>query len=206
MIVELCGLPASGKSTFARELARHNVFTRIKIKRKSELLWFNVLFFLRYPIFFIKTLLCITKNAPSRTILYAKIMNVLLHHNAKYVKAKKYTHSVIDEGHMQNVISLFETRLTKALVMKYVTGLPAVDKVILFDLPEQLLDQRVNERGYFAREGMGDATYRAKWKQVIRHNIQLLRASLEKSRIPHTVVGTQEAAALLLEELKHVSA
>jgi hypothetical protein len=49
MIIELVGPPASGKSTIAYFLETTHGLKRIRVQNRFELLFLNILFFLKYP-------------------------------------------------------------------------------------------------------------------------------------------------------------
>ncbi len=165
MIIELCGLPASGKSTLAKKLQTEVNFTIIKKITKPELFFYNILFVIKYPIFFSQTLFYILK---SKKLIYMKVMNVLFHHNAAYQKAKKTKGNVVlPEGHHQNLYSIFEKEIENNKLQKYISQIPAVDKVIVFDLPEKVIKERSEKRGYFARHDILNKKSAEEWKHFI---------------------------------------
>ena len=86
MIVELYGLPASGKSTFARSLAARGA-TRIRVRSRAALLWYNLRFFFRSPLRFLRALWWALASGGSPALRYYKLMN-LLQYNARWEKAR----------------------------------------------------------------------------------------------------------------------
>lgn len=181
MIIELCGLPASGKSTFARELAQHLPVTRVKIQTRGELIKYSLYFALKHPIFFARIFFLIVRESKSYKLFYLKFMNVLLHHSALHEKARTYEHAVLDEGHMQNLFSLFESRLDIQKVQKYISQNPMRTHVIYFDVARAVRDSWRASRKYHPRESVGGKEYQKKWEDMIECNNDVVKHVLQKS-------------------------
>ena len=149
MIIELFGLPGSGKSTLARSLESSGEASRVRIESRSELLFLNLLFFVRHPIRSVLLLSCIIRYTGSRALFYTKFMNLFLEHNAKYEKARKQEgKAVIDQGYFQNLLSLFERPMPEAVLSRYARLLPKPDELWICVVSEAERQRRLAGRGY----------------------------------------------------------
>src|SRR3989344_7810189 len=174
MIIELFGLPGSGKTTLAKKLETENCFKIIKINNRKELLYFNFIHCLKNPVSSFVNLLFILKNSPNPRLFYYKFMNFFMDINARYEKACLYDKAVLDQGHLQNVLSVFERPITSELLKKYLKYLPKPDRLIVVDIsPEEALN-RTQERGYYSREKFGK-DYVENWRKTVRQNYELFK-------------------------------
>jgi broad-specificity NMP kinase len=149
MIIELFGLPGSGKSTLARALESSGEASRIRIGTRGELVWRNVIFVARRPILSLRLLSYIVRYVGSLSLLYTKFMNLFLEHNAKYEKARLQRGDVvIDQGHFQNLLSLFERPMSEAALARYVRLLPKPDELWICRASEEERARRLAARGY----------------------------------------------------------
>lgn len=179
MIIELYGLPASGKTTLARKIARNTDFKIVEIKSKPELIYFNFLYLIKHPIKFIITLFYIILNSPNWNFFYQKFMNTFLQVNARYQKALRYKLAIIDQGYFQNIISVFEKEISSKILIRYIKFLLFPDKLIVFNISKNKRLKLMGERGYFARDKFGKA-YRKKWEKIIEKNDKILKDNLRK--------------------------
>ena len=58
----LMGPSGSGKTTLARTLVDTAGFTRIRVKTVRAMLWYNLVFFLRYPVTFLRLTLLVLRH------------------------------------------------------------------------------------------------------------------------------------------------
>lgn len=180
MMIELYGLPGSGKSTLARKLEREFGYIRIKIANRKELLWYNFLFFLKYPIKFFVLFYYVVINSSSSFTFYFKFMNTFLQHNAKFEKAKTFKKAVIDQGHFQNIISVFESELDLKILDRYIQFIPRPEKLVIFQADAVTIASRTSLRGYYAREGFMDRQHHERWRKIIEKNDVLFHAMAKK--------------------------
>jgi len=177
MIIELYGLPAVGKSTLAENLSKISDFKIIKIRGLFELFWYNFIFLIKNPIKFFVNFLYILKNSNSWPMFYFKFVNCLLQYNAKHEKAKKFKNAIIDQGHFQNVVSVFEKPISESQLKKYLRYLPLPNFLIILEADENNTKEREAARGYFGREHLGEA-YQKNWRQVIWQNNKIFKKLL----------------------------
>ncbi len=202
MIVELVGLPGSGKSTFARALQEGGVWTRVRIKGRLELLSYSTLFCLRHPISTLHQLCWLIRYRGHRALWYTKFVNLFFVHNAKFMKASRLGRAVIDQGHLQNIMSLFDAAVSPEVLLDYVAILPTPDVSIFFDIDSDERARRQKARGYEAREST-PLDLRQKWHEASeKHFATLLQ---EQSKLPWTVLGlTLGEEGKVTEQLKNI--
>lgn len=200
MIIELYGLPGSGKTTFARDFSCFLGCKPVSIKSKKELLYLNVIFLAKHPVLFFKLFWLIIVQSTSWRMFYSKCVNVFFYRNAKYEKARRNKTSLVDESFFQNLLSFFENSLQKEDVVKYINILPKPDMLIMFDISPSENERRLADRDYTLRAGYGDE-YVANWKEVMRKNDRLLLEVLDDSKINHMIVDEHVDAARVYKEL-----
>jgi glycosyltransferase involved in cell wall biosynthesis len=201
MIVELVGLPGSGKTTFAKRLAERESWKLITISRSYELFLYNALFLLRHPISFARGLWWLCRYRGVRELWYTKFVNLFLVHNAKYMKAARCPRAIIDQGHHQNIISLFDTRVADDTIDEYRRILPKPDLLCFFLADEETREKRLAERGYGAREEWS-ANDREDWEDACAEHFEHLYVMRDTLSFA-TAVMTPEDEAEKLEKLSH---
>ncbi len=201
MIVELVGLPGSGKTTFARRLTESEGWVLVSIGGPTELLFYNALFLLHHPMKFLCGLRWLSSHRGHRQLWYLKFVNLFLVHNAKYMKAGRYSRAVIDQGHHQNIISLFDTRVTDALLDSYAQSLPKPDLLCFFRADDETRTKRLTGRGYGAR-GEFNEDYREAWEEARALHFEHLYIS--RDSLPFaTEEITPDDGEKKLEHIKH---
>lgn len=192
MLIELVGLPGSGKTTFAKRLAEGGRFTVVKIANPFELLWYNALFFARHPTVSLRTFIWLCRHRGDARFWYAKLTNLFLQHNAKYMKAARYARAVIDQGHHQNALSLFDMRIPDRVLDRYVAILPKPDLLCFFVADKETRDQRLRSRGYGARdEWEGDT--RRQWEGASAEHMEWMYVSRASLPIPTETITTEDS-------------
>jgi glycosyltransferase involved in cell wall biosynthesis/cytidylate kinase len=176
MIIELVGLPGSGKTTFAKRLAEGGVWKLVSVHGAPELIFYNALFLLRYPRSFFATLFWLYRHRGLREFWYTKFVNLFLVHNAKYMKVERCPRAIIDQGHQQNVISLFDASVSAEIIDRYVRVLPKPDVLCFFLANEETRTKRLAERGYGTRGELSE-DYREAWEEAREAHFEHLYAT-----------------------------
>lgn len=191
MIVELCGLPGSGKTTAAKNIEERTDFVRIKIHSRAELLWLNFLFFIKHPVRFLVLLAYVARNSLGTRMFYFKFTNLFLQHNAKYEKALQYPHAIIDQGYFQNLLSLFEFPVTAQKMLRYAKFFCFPDLLLIFNAADSDLEKRMRERGHSPREEFGEE-YVNKWKKVVSGNYRTLLSVLDQFSVSKKIIDANK--------------
>ncbi len=202
MILELVGLPGSGKSTFARKLADEEGWRVVHTNGAADILWNNLCFAIRHPVYFFNGLVAVIRFRGASPFWYTKFVNLFLVHNAKYMKASRLPRAIIDQGHHQNVISLFDGALSEESVRTFLAELPRPDVLLLFVTDEGVRAERLQSRGYGAREDMNEEM-RDAWESAREKNFEALY--VVRNELPMTtMVVTPENEEKTRHALEHV--
>jgi glycosyltransferase involved in cell wall biosynthesis len=169
MVIELVGLPGAGKSTFARKLAEDKRFVIVAPTGKMPLLWWNLRFFLRFPMRSVVLAYFLLRYLGPRSYAYEKITNLFFVHNAKYMKARTVDRAIIDQGHHQAVVSLFESIQDIEIIRRFLRYIPKPDLLIVFDIPHNIREERMGRRGYRVRAGL-PSDVRERWERAFLAN------------------------------------
>ena len=172
MIIEIFGLPGVGKSSFVRAwIESDKKYKNIKINNKLQLLFFNLFYFLHYPYKFIISLFFIFKYGGSGRLYYSKFMNIFLQYNARFIKAKLNKLSILDQGHIMSVLSLFEDEVDFSIMKKIYDNINKPDILIILEASNNIRHSRLESRGYGIRENISKE-YGKKFLSIMENNYQ----------------------------------
>lgn len=165
MIVELFGLPGVGKSTYANQLVKESQYVRIVLNKKSAVLWWCLRALVRSPLLFFRHLAwCLTHNG-SRFYIW----NFFFVRVAKYSKAATVQGTaLLDEGLLQNVLSLPNEKLDEKSINHFLNTIPDAGKVIIVSVAEEERQRRLQQRPYQTWRQKSDATL--DYDVIMRHN------------------------------------
>ncbi len=191
MIIELYGLPGAGKTTMAKKLASLKGVKVVKIENLRELIYLNFLFLLKHPISFFALLYFVVVKSMSFKMFYYKFMNAFLYRNARYQKACRYKLAVIDEGHSQNILSIFEKPEKESAMRQLIRFLPKPDFLVIFNIEESLREQNIKGRSYKIRGEFGEK-YMLRWFDSLKVNNKLFLRIIPVLSIDYIIVYTEE--------------
>ncbi len=183
MIIELCGLIASGKTTAAKQLRQQLKGEMISLNGRRELIYYSFIFLLKFPRFYFYTLFLIFLNSNWRSF-YLKFVNLLLYKSAVYAKAGEYSLAIIDEGWRQNVLSIFDQPASEEQIRKYLRLSPPVDLVIVVEVSEKERERREKFRQKPRRRPWLSVQAYELWQKVMKENFYvMLRVLKEDGRL-----------------------
>lgn len=169
MIIELYGLPGSGKTSLAAELTKTDDVRNVTIGLLGKLL-FSLLYHLLHPgraTFLLRQL-----KAHTRQGLFGRIFAIYLADVARYQKARVMQQLspgkvyLVDEGHFQLCASTFERE--DARVRDYLDCLPAPDLLVCLHAPVTVRRSRMRHRGRTPMMHRGEETYMMWSEQLMR--------------------------------------
>lgn len=186
MIIEFFGMPGTGKTTTAHRLAAEQNFKIIEIKNKSELLFLNILFALSHPITTSRLFFFFIRHTTKKTFWY-KWTNLFLHPNAKYQKAKSVPRALIDQGHYQTAISLFESKQDMQTLHTLASAMFKPDFIVLFSSNKENRTKRLQGRHYIVRERDGENAFEQQLA-VMEHHFEYFVSNPRLLQTPYGMV------------------
>lgn len=191
MIVELYGLPGSGKSTLSRQISHDQNWRIVRIENRAEILRYNLLFLLRHPVKFLALFGYLVRGSSSRQMFKFKFLSFFLNRNAKYQKAKGYPLALIDEGHVQNIVSFFETPASETQLRRCLSFTPMPDLLVILKLTREELEAVVEGRDFTTRKERGSA-YMSAWLEAIQANTETLLRIVPSLNTRHIIVDLRQ--------------
>jgi deoxyadenosine/deoxycytidine kinase len=195
MIIELYGLPAVGKTTYASKLIKEEKFKDVRIKGKCELLFWNIIFLILHPIRFTYQFYFLVSGFENMATFRLNFLNAFLHRNARGQKArfKKSKSIVLDEGQFQNILSLPKGTISDNQI-KFMSKMALKpDSLLVVVADNDIRQKRLLERGYRGRESLGKE-YLSKWESVSNANNQRFLELLPTLEIPFKIINIDELA------------
>lgn len=170
MIVELYGPPASGKTTFAKRLRNEAGYERVRITSRWKLVWYNLIFLCTHPLRFFALLYYVVRYIGSWRLFYYKLMNLLDYHASWVYAHRASSNCVLDQGHHQNIISFFEHPVSSAVITRFVSWMPPVDILVVFDISRSQRATWLTERGFCSpREKLSESSQK-RWQEAYEEN------------------------------------
>lgn len=188
MIIELFGLPAVGKSTFAKHLVDSSGALYVNVNGLWKVLILNMLFFVAHPISFLGNFYFLCKYASSLKIFRLNFLNAFLYRNAKWQKAKLLKSNVIilDEGQHQNILSFPSVGLHPHDIKTFSSFFLQPDKLIVLNCEESLRQGRLKKKGYKGREVIGEKELQT-WEGSAIENYQKFLGVLSQLKVDYEI-------------------
>lgn len=201
MIIELLGLPGSGKTALA-EAMRTKGAVLVHAPPRASLILGASLFWLAHPLLALRVSSFIARRAP-RGVRYALFMNGFVGYAARYRRASVLSRAgatvILDQGFFQLLISLDE------LPLALLESLPKPDLLVAVMADVSVREERMASRGWAPREEFGNEG-RLAWQQGAETVFYDSLPSLEKLVRVYRYDGTQDpregATALMAHAMK----
>lgn len=186
MIIELFGLPGSGKTAIAEMMKTQGAIlvpmpSRIRLISDASLLW------LSHPILAFTLFVRIMAHAP-RGMWYELFVNGIFGYAARYQRARALSRAgavaVLDQGFFQLFISL------EGLPLTLLKDFPRPDILVVVTTDVSVRERRMATRGWAPREGVSHGN-RLKWQRNIEVAFHDVLPSLEKLVQVYRYDGTQ---------------
>ena len=192
MSIEFYGPPASGKTTACKALEAQRVAARVRVRGIADALWHYTRFCARRPraAWFLVGLYLSHRGFSRARDFY----NWVVYRCAKWEKSQRGGAVILDEGLLQNMLSIPRRALTQEEVRRFLSRVPHGDGVVVFALPRDVRRARMRARDERER---GGASSRA--DDALERNFSV-SCSVLASLPGVTVVASEEEAVRAAEE------
>lgn len=190
MIIELFGLPGSGKTSLAEALQAKGAVL-VHMPSRARVIFDAGLFWLLHPFLASRLLISIMRRAP-HGMRYALFMNGFVGYAARYRRARALsragTVAVLDQGFSQLFISLDKLPITFSRLF------PRPDLLVAVMADVSVREERMASRGRAPREEFGYESRQA-WQQNAEASFYEVLPVLEKFLRVHRYDGSQNPGA-----------
>ena len=204
MVIELFGLPGAGKTTLAQAL-KEKGYIIIKVENNFELIFYNILFILLHPYNSFVIFSYIFQSSEDWKRFYPKFTNAFLQCNARYQKSKFFKKALVDQGFFQNIITIFEKKINKDKMGRFLRSLPRLDLLIVVEADEDLRKLRLASRGYRHSksffEKYNTPAKVQEWEETINYNYQLFKGMIDLVKIKYQIIHNDYLADKFKEKL-----
>ncbi|MFA6275031.1 MAG: hypothetical protein WCX70_02710, partial [Candidatus Paceibacterota bacterium] len=175
-------------------------FVLVRINTRREWFFYNILFFLKHPLKFIKGLSYIINASVAWKDFYYKFMNCFVIHNAKYQKAKRFSNAVIDQGYFQNLLSVFGEPKTADFFIGYLKNFIYPEFLVVLELSFDKRKERLARRGYGVREDFPKSQVEI-WREASEKNYLSAKSVLNKSGVNFEIFNSEKSPKELVEAI-----
>lgn len=210
MIIEFMGLPGCGKTTLSKILDREGIATRITITSKEELLKNLAMRCFTHPFQSLFIALSILTSQSSFAVRRLLLINAFGYRLAKMNKAVQASRKngkgvyVIDEGPVQNTLSIFDKVVPAKTLEKFFTRAKnGIDHIMCLDLSKNSFEMRVHNRGRIGREGTLSPQQITKWADVLYSNYQTLKTQvIPNTNVRYSIIDSNTNVQEVLGKIK----
>ncbi|MDD5589705.1 MAG: AAA family ATPase [Candidatus Portnoybacteria bacterium] len=202
MIIELFGLPASGKTHLAHKFSERG-FELVKINSRLELIGRSFLFLICNSWRSLRLFFFFLTNADNLSRFYVKFLNGFLQAGAKFQKAGKFEKAVLDQGFFQNMLTLFEKEKTPEQLLQFVKILPRPNFLLIVEAPEEERLSRIGRRGYqnaksFFKKYNSPEKIRG-WEKIIEDNFEAFKEIIPRSGVNYRFCKSDDSLENFIE-------
>jgi dephospho-CoA kinase len=176
VIVELVGLPGSGKSFLAPKIAAEHGVSIVRVGRLGQRPLCALLFGLLHPRLTLR-LLSVCREQSQGALRRMKIHR-LVSALAKEQKARILGGGLIDEGIFQILLTLYESFAEPATIEEMLSMLPkAAYRVCFVEADDERRRRRMQARGKVPRVELGPA-HQMQWQKTLAANLATLKSAV----------------------------
>lgn len=185
MIIELFGLPASGKTTLSKAWEKKG-WPRVRLASRVEIGAFFLFFCILHPLRAVRACIFVVRFSGSVRLAHLKIANLLVYNLALWQKSRGLERAVLDQGPLQMLLSLFEHKQPAKILETLARILPKSDLVVALTAPAEVRRARLGGRSALPRAEYGiQASERL--CEVAEAHFPLVLAIFNKLGVPHVV-------------------
>jgi len=181
MIIELFGLPGSGKTYLADKIFQTQKIRLAKINNFWERYLLIILFVILHPFILGKLLTLIAaENKKDKFLLKHKLKNLLPSTIAQEQKARFMKKSLIDPGFFQFFLTIYERKITSDdlhWISKYFNR---HYKILIIEADDKIRKKRMSNRDRVPRIGLGQE-YVDGWFEILEHNFLIIKEYIKNN-------------------------
>ncbi len=182
MTICLFGLPGAGKTYLASRYGRETGYAVSSgpIRRRRRY-WLGLRYTARHPYLVASVLIKVVReNHSRRKLLFYKVHNLFMSALAREEQVRERLNSIVDEGLLQLLLSIYERRITKAEAKACLQNIVRRnDRIWLVEADKNLRLERMHIRKRIPRSEHG-LDYMYSWMAVSEHNYEIFKEVIQE--------------------------